>query len=123
MTRAPAVCANCGNALKAKHTGRKRRFCSDRCRDRARQERVQTFRGTTLGVGSAVPRNAENSFDISRNCRRDFGGRASVDAPLWRAIVELEVFAGRTWHEAISRDGVRSVVAVLRPRALREATP
>lgn len=115
-----AVCAHCGRALKAKHTGRKRRFCSDRCRDQARKCRKSAFRGTVLGIGSRRPRNAENQPTVSKNCKGDFAGRASVDAQLWRAIVEAEIFAGRAWDEAVSRDGVRSLVTRLgRPALVR----
>ena len=92
--------------------------CSDRCRDQARKSRKSAFRGTVLGVGSRRPRNAQNPSIISRNCRPDFGGRASVDAPLWRAIVETEIFGGRAWDEVTSRDGVRSLVARLSRSAL-----
>ena len=118
-----ATCASCGRVLIAKHTGRKRHYCSDRCRDRARQDRAYAFRGTAIGAGSRVPRNAGNSSNISKNCGQDFGGRASVDPQLWRAIVELEIFAGRDWRELVSSDGVRCEVTALRPRALREARP
>ena len=115
------VCVVCGRVLVKKHTGRKPRFCSDHCRDRARQNRIQAFRWTTLGVGSRVPRNVEIPFNISRNCRSDFAGRGSADwRLLWHQIVETEIFAGRDWCEIVSADGVKSLVAVLRQRALRE---
>lgn len=35
-------------------------------------------------------------------------------------IVEIEVVTRRSWHEVISRDGVKSEATVLRPRAPRE---
>ena len=114
-------CAVCGRVLVRKHTGRKPRFCSDRCRDRARKSRKSVFRGTVLGVGSRQPRNAGNSFATSKACKADLGGRGYVNPQLWHTIIEVEVFAGRAWQKIISRDGVKSEVAVLRPRALREA--
>lgn len=117
------TCANCGRVPVAKHTGRKRHYCSDRCRDRARKSRRSAFRGTVLVGNSRQPRNAGNSGTISKTCKPVLGGRASVNPQLWHAIVELEVFAGRAWREVTSRDGVRSEVAVLRPRALREVGP
>ena len=119
-----ATCASCGRVLVAKHIGRKRRYCSDRCRDRARQGRAYAFRGTTIGAGSRLPRNVGNLPSISRNCGPDFAGRGSADwRLLWHQIVETEIFAGRDWREVTSRDGVRSLVAVLRQRALREVRP
>jgi predicted nucleic acid-binding Zn ribbon protein len=123
MTQHSAFCVNCGRALKRKHTGWKRRFCSDRCRDQARKGRKSAFRGTVLGGSSRQPRNAGNSGTISKTCKPVLSGRASVDPQLWRAIVEVEVFAGRDWREVTSGDGVKSEVAVLRPRALREVWP
>ena len=117
------VCAVCGRGLVVKHTGRKRRFCSDRCRDRARQDRNYAFRETVRGQGSAIPRNAGNFLAISSGCKPVSAGRGYVDPQLWHAIVEVEVFAGRAWHEVISRDGVRSQVSVLRLRALQESQP
>ena len=113
-------CAVCGHALVRKHTGRKPRFCSDRCRDRARKGRKSAFRGTVLGVGSHRPRYARNSDVNSKACKPVFAGRGSVDPRLWHTIIEVEVFAGRDWQKIISRDGVPSEIAVLRARALRE---
>lgn len=118
----PLTCASCGCAFKAKHTGRKRHYCSDRCRDRARKSRKSAFRGTVLGVGSRWPRNAGNTSIISMNCGPDFADRPPVDPRLWHAIVEIEIIAGHDWHEAVSAHGVKSFVAVLRPRALREVS-
>jgi predicted nucleic acid-binding Zn ribbon protein len=117
-------CAVCGSVLIRKHTGRKPRFCSSRCRDRARKSRKSAFRGTILGVGSRRPRNAGNSCATSKACKPIFAGRGSAGWRfLWHQIIEIEVFASRDWRQVISRDGVRSDVAVLRPRALREARP
>jgi hypothetical protein len=73
------------------------------------------------GQGSGIPRNAKNNINNSKDCRPVFAGRGSADwRLLWRQIVEIEVIAGRGWREVISRDGVKSEVAVLRARALRE---
>jgi hypothetical protein len=117
------ACAVCSRTLVVKQTGRKRRFCSDHCRDRARQDRNYAFRGTVGGLGSGVPRNAGNFLAISNGCKPVLAGRGYVNPQLWHAIVEVEVFAGRDWLEVVSTDGVRCLVAVLRPRALREVLP
>jgi hypothetical protein len=117
----PSVCAHCGRALRAKHTGRKRQFCSDRCRTENRRRgemAVQALKKQPRYHPSGVSRNATNPSTVSKNYRADFAGRASVEAPLWRAIVEAEIFAGHAWDELTSRDGVRSLVARLNRSAL-----
>jgi hypothetical protein len=119
----PQDCAVCGRNLVMKHTGRKGRFCSDRCRDRARQDRNYAFCGTVMTRGSGVPRNAGNPYTISTTYRPVFAGRGYVDPQLWHAIVEIEVFADRDWIEVVSTDNVTCLVAVLRPRALCEGRP
>ena len=78
------------------------------------------FCGATRYPCQAKPRKLENSHANSNGCKAGFAGRGPVDKALWRSIIELEVYAGRDWHETISSDGVMSQVATLRPRALRE---
>lgn len=112
MIRPSAVCVSCGRALEARHTGRKRRYCSDRCRDAQRRQLNFEFCGTTRYPCQAKPRNAENSRDTSGTSQADFAGRGSaVTKRLWRSIIELEVYAGRTWSEVVSTDGVLCQVA------------
>ena len=117
------ACQNCGKPVAAKHTGRKPRYCSDRCRDAHRRQLNFDFCGATRYPCQAKPRNAENSHANSNGCRGALAGRGSVGKALWRSIVELEVYAGRDWSEAVSSDGVAYRVATLRPRALREVAP
>jgi predicted nucleic acid-binding Zn ribbon protein len=109
-------CPVCGHPVPRWLIGRRKRFCSDACRDEAR--RARNF--SILGRGSGVPRNAGNPHIISTTYSPVFVGRGSVDPQLWHAIVEVEVFADRDWMEVVSTDNVTCLVAMLRPRALRE---
>ena len=113
------ACQNCGKLAAAKHTGRKPRYCSDRCRDAHRRHRNFEVCGTTRYPCQAKPRNAENSRDTSGTSQADFGGRGSVDKRLWWHIVTIEVINGHHWSPSVSSDGVASEVTMLRPRALR----
>lgn len=115
-----AICAACGRNIIARHTGRKRRFCSDRCRDQARRTRfvarldkkgVQRFKKGGRYPHSGVPRNAGNPSTISNGCKADLAGRGSAISGLWRRIVEVEIIEARTWQSSISRDGVKSEIA------------
>jgi hypothetical protein len=113
------VCAICGRRLVAKHTGRKRHYCSNRCRDRARQDRHYAFCGIVVTRGSGLPRNAGNPHTTSKTYKPDLAGRGSVSDALWHSIVETEIVAAHRWAPTVSTDGVVSQVAQLQPRALR----
>jgi hypothetical protein len=126
-----APCPICGAGFIAKHTGRKRRFCSDHCRDEARRNRTTKTHETEKTVADALtkparyptcldPRNGENSPVISNGCKAVLRGRRSIDKGLWRQIVEIEVIAGRKWREVVSSSGVVSYVSRISKRALRE---
>ena len=69
------------------------------------------------------PKKALYPNAISRTCKPVIAGRGYIEPQLWHAIVEVEVFAGRDWIEVVSTDNVTCLVAVLRPRALREVRP
>jgi hypothetical protein len=46
--------------------------------------------------------------------------RSSIPQNLLRDVIEIEIFAGRTWRPVISSDGVSCEVSTLRPRALQK---
>jgi hypothetical protein len=77
-------CESCGEPLPPKGKGRRRRYCSDRCKDSGRRQRnfdatgrtrpnahfvapepVEAKTGTTPYEASDMPRKPENSIDIS----------------------------------------------------------
>lgn len=105
-------CQICGADIAAKHTGRRRQFCSRRCRKAA-----QRLKNDGRYPPSGASRNAENSLAISIACKGDLAGRGSaICGP--HDVVEVELIGGRAWWEVTSIDGVKSQVSVLRPRAL-----
>jgi hypothetical protein len=102
----------CGALIAAKRTGRKAKFCSDRCRSEAR--RARSF--VSLGRSSGASRNDENSIAKSNGCKGHFAGRAySIIAP--PDVIAAEVFGGSDWQSIVSPDGVRCEVAKVGPSA------
>ncbi len=116
-----STCRNCGAKIKASRTGRKREFCSERCRDTHRRQSNFEFCGSTRYPTQAKPRNAKNTTAISNGCKADFAGRGSAINGLRRRIIDVEVIAPHEWTEVTSADGVVSYVAILQPRSLRGA--
>jgi hypothetical protein len=87
-------CAVCGKPFIARHTGRKRLFCSSRCRTEARRQR--SF--VSPGYPSAkTTRNAENSSANSTACKAQNSDRGS------RFSVPLDLLGGRYQWPSASR--------------------
>ena len=114
-------CPVCGRSILAKRAGRKREYCSDKCRDAHRRRVNFQFCGHARYPHSAEPRNAKNSPVISNGCKADFAGRASVNKALRHRIIQVEILEVRTWREVVSSDGVQSRVAFLAAPLLRGA--
>jgi hypothetical protein len=113
------VCG-CGTVIVAKRTGRKREYCSEKCRDaHRRQLNFDFFASTAHGQGK--PRNSKNSADGSEVSSGQNGGRGSVINGLRKKIIDIEVIDPHSWIETVSSDGVVSFVTMLRPRALRNS--
>jgi hypothetical protein len=98
-------CATCGGALKPKRGSRRQRFCSARCRSRARRERNFLATGHTE---QGAARSTKISHAISSTCKGEnaglafpinllggyrWPGRKGLDAKLARTIVRIEVCA------------------------------
>jgi Protein of unknown function (DUF3887) len=87
---APGVCQSCGRPLPTqKEKGRKRRYCNDQCRDRARRSRDRSARG----IGPTVKPNLTElgrhaTLDI--NERMSGGGGVEVAEATRRLLDELE---------------------------------
>jgi hypothetical protein len=78
-------CAVCARPMRIKRGGRKRQFCSDRCRCTAKRQRVfeasfSHFRAV-LARDSAAPENAPKTPVISNVCKTQSPGRASIFGP------------------------------------------
>jgi hypothetical protein len=80
------ACAVCGKSFIPRYAGRKRLFCSSRCRSEARRRRHFVSPGYP---SSAVTQNAGNSSTNSAACKGENRGRAS------RFAVPLDLLGGR----------------------------
>ena len=117
VRRHATTCAECGAVFVARRTGRKRRFCSNQCRDAHRRQLNFEVSGTARYPTQAKPRNAENPPTVSKDCEPVFAGRGSGICGS-RTVIEAEIGAAHVWTETASSSGVVSLVAQLRPPAL-----
>jgi hypothetical protein len=122
-TRRSSSCDECGKPTEQKKKGRKRAFCSDRCRDLSRRNRNFAVSGSVRGHSLQYPQNTENSCDKSIACKVGVGGRGSVDKALWSRIIETEIIVAHEWTPTTSADGVVSEQAILRRPALVRGWP
>ena len=77
MTLNAYQCANCRKPLPKQDTGRRRRFCSDRCRSHGRRNPTYETRfSVSVAPDSPDVRNANNSHDISTSCEGEMADRA-----------------------------------------------
>ena len=79
------ACAVCKRPMRIKRGGRKRHFCSDRCRCIARRQRAfeasfSPFRAV-LARDSAVPENTPKTRVNSTGCKAQSRDRASIFGP------------------------------------------
>jgi hypothetical protein len=72
------TCEICGVRLERKRTGRPARYCSDRCRDKAHEERNFSVFATARIRDKDIRRNSQKKPEISTACEGDFAGRGSV---------------------------------------------
>jgi hypothetical protein len=116
-------CPVCNKPLTRSPTGRKKRFCCDRCRSEAR--RVRNF--SKMGRCRPEPRKRSKSQSVAGASYIENPGRVSrgIVGPAY--VLRAEIGAARTWTEIVSRDGIKSEQTVLRPAVLvernRGATP
>jgi predicted nucleic acid-binding Zn ribbon protein len=93
----PVVCIRCGRVVPRK--ARQQQFCSDTCRERARERSRKAFVGRTTGAPTNPPKKL-NGFNR-------YGGPKSRSS-LAHSAVQTEFFGGRTWRTVVSSDGVVS---------------
>ncbi len=111
-------CPICAAPLSRKLIGRRKKFCSDRCRDQARRLRetaVQRLKKGARYPCSRVPRNDERNACATGTFEGENRDRApAISGP--RNVIEAEVIAGFEWREVLSADGIVSFVRQLRAR-------
>jgi hypothetical protein len=82
------TCEACGKLLRLKHDGRPPKFCSNKCRSKAR--RARDFENFVTGRYHGANRDTKlkNTATKSVACKGDFGDRASLD---WRAVAGAQI--------------------------------
>ena len=101
-------CASCGRRVERR--SRQQRFCSDRCKEKAR-ERVRT---PVRGRGSA-PSNLNAVALVSahappKSTNEINGGQAAKIRGIWD-VIRAEVFGRHQWESRISSGGIPIMVA------------
>jgi hypothetical protein len=71
-------CGTCGAQIKRKRRGRIAKYCSDRCRDKAYEERNFSTFATARIRDKAIRRNSQKKPETSMTCKGDFAGRGLV---------------------------------------------
>jgi hypothetical protein len=89
-------CEHCGDEFRrTARGGRKPKFCTDQCRDRARGDRDWRVSWENLGWTTADPRNARKSSTSSTASTGVFRGRgidlAGLEPELRRLILSAEL--------------------------------
>jgi hypothetical protein len=119
---APVACASCGREV-VRHA-RQQRFCSARCREKARTRvrRPQTGRGSAPSIKNdlranlpANPPKKDSRFKALQRAKTLSSTR--ILGP--RCVLDAEVFGGREWRPAVSSDGVAIEVSRIRARTLK----
>jgi hypothetical protein len=104
------VCESCGAKVERRMRGQ--RFCSSRCRDRARGRSRKAF----LGKDTRVPATLVKFRKKSNNLQAINDGSSPAKSALLARAIQVECFDPHQWVEKVSPDGVKVWVAQLRPR-------
>jgi hypothetical protein len=105
------ACNSCGKSV-AHRAGRRPRFCSPRCKEKARRRVRKAFWGRDTGAPAKLQKKnnklkaLQRAKTLSSTC---------ILAP--GHVLAVEVF-DRSWQPAISSSGVAIETSRLRPRAL-----
>src|SRR5262245_37331763 len=109
---APGACASCGREVARR--ARRQRFCSARCREKAR---IRVRRAPSPGRPSKNVCSAIFAREPLKKCNETSGAqRAKIRAT--KDVLDIEVWGGRTWQHAVSAGGVSIEVGRLRTRTL-----
>src|SRR5262249_13059857 len=107
------LCAHCGKPIKHL-TGRRPRFCCDRCRKRehGKQRIRKAFLRRDTGAATKRTKNLNNLSALQAAKKRS---RVEIVAPA--DVLTTEVF-DRAWQAVTSSGGIPIEIGRLRPRAL-----
>jgi hypothetical protein len=106
----PVVCESCGAKVERRMRGQ--RFCSSRCRDRARGRSRKAFLGKDTRAPTTPTKFRPKVNDLQAI---NDGSSPRKEALLARAI-QVERIYPHQWMEKVGPDGVKVWVAQLRPR-------
>jgi hypothetical protein len=108
-------CANCGREIWHR-SGRRPRFCSDRCRERGRKRVRKSF----LGPDTSAPTKHQKTLShLNALQRAKTQSSHRILAPAH--VLAAEVFEAREWCAATSSSGVAVEIGRIRRRALVES--
>jgi hypothetical protein len=118
---APLVtCHSCGRPF-LQRSQRAQHFCSPRCRLIAHRRTQHETNGPGGVVAAPLQKTAVRPRAISETPRKPNSFQhAKPGGPITGPpdVIAAEMFAGRTWREAVSPDGVVCHVSRMRPRGL-----
>src|SRR5262245_1775868 len=119
MTRAlrrdaPVICLSCGRQVARQ--ARQQRFCSPRCKEKGRARAPAPAGGTT----TAPTKNNERTAVFAHGPLEKLNviNRAQIRIRAPRHVLDVEMWGGRPWQDAVSSGGIAIQVSRLRPRAL-----
>lgn len=100
------ICPNCARQVERK--ARQQKFCSSRCKEKARQRTRKAGLSQGTGAPTNPPKNINkiNGFQPAKSW-----SSTGISAP--RAVLQAELIDGRAWHATVSTGGVSSYVAQL----------
>jgi endogenous inhibitor of DNA gyrase (YacG/DUF329 family) len=110
-------CANCGREIWHR-SGRRPRFCSDRCRNREIGRR--RVRKSFLGTDTRAPAKHQKTLS---NFNALQTAKSLSSHPIFGPpqVFEVEVFGGREWRSAMRSAGIALEIGHIRRRALVES--
>jgi hypothetical protein len=108
----PVVCESPGCGRKVERRMRGQRFCSSRCRDRARGRSRKAF----LGKDTRAPTSPTKFRNKVKNLQAIDDRSSLTKSALLARVIQVECVEPHRWTEKVSPDGVKVWVAQLRPR-------
>jgi hypothetical protein len=116
------ACPGCGRRVPRR--SRQQRYCSDRCRKQAFEQRRERKPNRALKNGGRYPYSGnptnphKNTSAINGYAAAKWRSTPAIYAP--RRVLAREIIDGRTWRPVVSSSGVACEVTRLRARGLIE---
>ena len=95
MKKREPACRRCKKPIRIQQTGRKKIYCSSKCRWQSRPGHSSVQKYGSGHRGSRIARNDSDHAHLSRTSSIENGGRASsrkpIERDLWQKIIALEI--------------------------------